>query len=55
MDVIWGHLKPIFPLLTEEVALSVLIISHSNTAEDRVFSMVRKNLNEFRSHLEPSY
>lgn len=53
MDIIWGYLKPLFPLLAE-VALSVLVIPHSNAGEERVFSMVRKKLNEFRSRLEPS-
>lgn len=53
MDVLWGHLGTMFPQLSE-IALSVLVIPHSNAVEERVFSMVRKNLNEFISRLEPS-
>ena len=53
MDVIWGYLKPKIPLLAD-VALSVLVIPHSNAGEERVFSMIRKNKTEFRSQLSAS-
>ena len=48
MDVIWGYLK--VPSLCE-IVLSVLVIPHSNAAEERVFSMIRKNKTEFWSRL----
>ena len=51
MDVIWGYLKEKLPRLTE-IALSVLVIPHSNAGEERVFSMIRKNKTEFRSRLQ---
>ena len=51
MDVIWGFLKEKFPRLTE-IALSVLVIPHSNPSEERVFSVIRKNKTEFRSRLQ---
>ena len=51
MDIIWGYLKPKVPLLCEAV-LSVLIIPHSNAAEERVFSLIGKNKTEFRSRLD---
>ena len=35
-DIIWGHLKPIFPLLSE-VSLSVLVIPP--TPENSVYSV----------------
>ena len=45
MDVLWGYLGTIFPQLSQ-IALFVLVMPHSNAAEERVFSMVKKNLNE---------
>ena len=51
MDVIWGYLKSKLPLLAE-IALSVLVIPHSNAGEERVFSTIRKNKTEFRSRLQ---
>ena len=51
MDIIWGYLKPKFPLLTE-IALSVLVIPHSNASEERVFSTIQKNKTDFRSQLQ---
>ena len=51
MDMVWGHLRKCFPLLAE-VAISVLVIPHSNAADERVFSMIRKNKTEFRSALD---
>ena len=50
MDIIWGYLKSKVPLLCE-IALSVLVIPDSNAAEERVFSIIRKNKTEFRSRL----
>ena len=51
MDIIWGFLRNVFPLLSK-VALAVLTIPHSNAAEERVFSMIRKNKTEFRPRLD---
>ena len=53
MDAIWGYLKPQIPLLAD-VALSVLVIPHSNAGEEMVFSMIRKNKTEFLSQLSAS-
>ena len=50
MDVIWGFLKTILPKFFE-IAMSVLVIPHSNAGEERVFSIIRKNKTEFRSRL----
>jgi hypothetical protein len=51
MDVIWGYLKSKLPL-PGKIALSVLVIPHSNAGEERVFSTIRKNKTEFRSQLQ---
>ena len=51
MDVIWGYLKEKLSRLTE-IALSVLVIPHSNAGEERIFSTIRKNKTEFRSRLQ---
>jgi hypothetical protein len=41
--------SPIFPILADsEVAQLVLTIPHSNAAEERVISVVRKNKTPFR-------
>ena len=50
MDVVWGFLKTILPIFSE-IAMSVLVIPHSNAGEERVFSIIRKNKTEFRSRL----
>lgn len=59
IDTIWGHLckilnvgssEPRFKRLAQ-VAVSVLVIPHSNASEERVFSMVRKNKTPFRPSL----
>ena len=50
-DIVWGHLQEMttpdgrkrFPILSK-VALLVLTIPHSNAGEERVFSMIEKNL-----------
>jgi len=60
MDVVWGYLSTRktadgsdqFSLLSQ-VAQLVLTIPHSNAAEERVFSMVRKNKTPFRPNLDP--
>lgn len=60
LDIIWGYLSGRatmdgnhqFPLLSQ-VARLVLTIPHSNAAEERVFSMVRKNKTPFRPNLDP--
>ena len=51
MDMVWGYLRTRLPLLSE-VALSVLVIPHSNAGDKKVFSMIRKNKTEFRSRLD---
>jgi hypothetical protein len=52
MDMIWGYLRDKLPNLSK-VILSVLTIPHSNAAEERVFSMIRKNkTSDFRSNLD---
>ena len=51
MDIIWGYLRERFPFLSS-VALCVLTIPHSNAAEERVFSMIKKNKTTFRSSLD---
>lgn len=53
MDIIWAYLRQPFPLLSK-IALSVLTIPHSNAAEERVFSMIKKNKTEFRANLDLS-
>ena len=53
MDIIWAYLRQPFPLLSK-IALSVLTIPHSNAAEERVFSMIKKNKTEFRANLSLS-
>ena len=51
MDMIWGHLRDKLPNLSK-VAVSLLTIPHSNSAEERVFSLVRKNKRDFRANLD---
>lgn len=58
-DIVWGHLQEMttpdgrkrFPILSK-VALLVLTIPHSNAGEERVFSMIKKNLTSLRSCLD---
>ena len=52
-DIIWTYLRQPFSLLSK-IALSVLTIPHSNAAEERVFSMIKKNKTEFRANLDLS-
>ena len=51
MDMVWCYLEQRFPLLSE-IALAILVVPHSNAADERVFSMIRKNKIEFRSRLD---
>ena len=53
MDIIWGYLRQRFPTLAS-VALTVLdvCIPHSNAAEERIFSIIGRNNNKFRSTLQ---
>ena len=51
MDIIWGYLRERFPLLSS-VALCVLTIPHSNVAEERVFSIIKKKKTTFPSSLD---
>ena len=51
MDMVWGYLRQRFPLLSE-IALAILVVPHSNVADEIVFSMIRKNKTEFRSRLD---
>ena len=46
MDMVWGYLWQRFRLLTE-IALAILVFPHSKAADERVFSMIRKNKTEF--------
>lgn len=58
-DIVWGHLQEVttldgrkrFPWLSK-IALLVLIIPHSNAGEERVFSMMKKNLTPLRPCLD---
>ena len=59
IDILWGYLckvlqigssEPMFMRLAK-VAVSVLVVPHSNASEERVFSMVRKNKTPFRPSL----
>jgi hypothetical protein len=60
MDIVWHHIFNVrapdstiqFPRLSRVVML-ILVIPHSNAAEERVFSMVRKNKTAFRPSLDP--
>ena len=45
IDMVWGYLRQRFPLLSE-IALAILVVPHSNAADERVFSMIRKNKTE---------
>ena len=51
MDVVWAYLRKPLPLLSG-IMLPILTIPHSNAAEERVFSMIKKNKTEFRANLE---
>ena len=51
MDMVWGYLRQRLPLLSE-IALAILVVPHSNVADEMVFSMIRKNKTEFRSRLD---
>ena len=53
MDIICAHIWKPMPLLVK-IASSVLTIPHKNAAEERVFSMIKKNKNELRPDLELS-
>ena len=50
MDIIWAYLRQLFPLLSK-IELSVLPIPHSNAAEERVFSMIKKTKTEFKANI----
>jgi len=58
-DIVWGHLQELttldghkrFPRLSK-IAMLVLTIPHSNAGEERVFSMIKKNLTSLRSCLD---
>ena len=58
-DIVWGHLQEMttpdgrkrFPRLSK-IALLVLTIPHSNAGEERVFTMIKKNLTASRSCLD---
>ena len=50
MDVIYGHLKPKLPHFSK-IAESELVVTHSNSSEERVFSIIWKNKTELRSRL----
>ena len=44
MDMVWGYLRQRFSLLSE-IALAILVVPYSNAANERVFSMIRKEKN----------
>ena len=58
-DIVWGHLQEMttpdghrrFPILSK-AALLVVTIPHSNAGEERVFSMIKKNLTSLKSCLD---
>ena len=51
MDIFWGHLRTSLPKLAN-IALFLLTISHSNSAEERIFGMIVKNKTKLRSSLD---
>lgn len=51
MDVVWSFLRTVL-LNLSQIAMAVLVISHRNAGEERIFSIVRKNKTKFRSRLE---
>lgn len=58
-DIVCGHLQEMTTpdgrkrfLILSKVALLVLTIPHSNAGEERVFSMIKKNLTSLRSCLD---
>ena len=53
MDIVWAYLREPFPLLSK-IALSILTIPHSNAAEERVFSMIKKNKTAYWANLDLS-
>ena len=53
MDILWAYLRKPLPTLSD-IALSILTIPHSNVAEERCFSLIRKNNTEFRANLQLS-
>ena len=53
MDIVWAYLKEPLPLLSQ-VALTILTIPYSNGAEERGFSMIKKNKNDFCANLDLS-
>ena len=46
MDMIWAHLRPKLPQVTN-IALFFLKITHSNAAEEMAFSVIGKNNTKF--------
>ena len=59
IDILWGYLCKVLQIGSSEpkfkrlakVAVSVLVVPHSNASEERVFSMVRNNKTPFRPSL----
>ena len=51
MDIIWGYLRERVPLLSS-VAFCIFTISHSNAAEERAFSIIKKNKTTFCPSLD---
>ena len=59
-DIIWNHLSKVRDSVQAlrfnqlgRIAKLVLLLSHSNAEEERVFSMIRKNKTAFRASLDP--
>ena len=53
IEMVWGYLRQWFPLLNK-IASAILVVPHSNAADESVFSMIRKNKTEIRSRLDLS-
>ena len=51
MDMIWVHLRPKLPQVTN-IALFLLMIPHSNASEETIFSVIGKNNTKFQSTLD---
>ena len=50
---VWIWFEVIFDR-ESEIALAISVVPHSNAADERVFSVIRKNESEFRSRLDLS-
>ena len=53
MDILWAYLRKSLQTLSD-IVLSILTIPHSNAAEERCFSLIKKDNTEFRANLQLS-